>query len=57
MADVVDGVLFFAGEATDQSSFMTAHAAMNTGQRAARQVMYWVGNFLQLERDWLVGIE
>jgi len=40
----VDGVMFFAGEATDPYSFMTAHAAMATGQRAAHEAMQAVVN-------------
>lgn len=35
----VDGQIFFAGEGTDPNAFMTAHAAMQTGLRAARESM------------------
>jgi monoamine oxidase len=44
LAAPVDGVMFFAGEATDPYSFMTAHAAMQTGQRAAHEAMQAVVN-------------
>ncbi len=37
MAAPVDGALFFAGEATDPDNYMTAHAAIYSGQRAARE--------------------
>jgi monoamine oxidase len=39
LARPVDGALFFAGEATDPDNFMTAHAAMASGVRAAKEAM------------------
>uniref|UniRef100_A0A7S2SCX3 Amine oxidase domain-containing protein n=1 Tax=Rhizochromulina marina TaxID=1034831 RepID=A0A7S2SCX3_9STRA len=38
LADPVDGVLFFAGEATDQEFQGSVHAALLSGQRVASQV-------------------
>lgn len=37
LAQPVDGAVFFAGEATDPENFMTAHAAMASGARAAKE--------------------
>ncbi len=37
LAAPVDGALFFAGEATDPHNYMTAHAAIESGLRAARE--------------------
>jgi monoamine oxidase len=39
LAAPVDQRLFFAGEATSPSFFSTAHGALESGQRAAREVM------------------
>eukprot|EP00854_Cymbomonas_tetramitiformis_P007280 gene7280-8669_t len=39
LATAVDGI-FFAGEATDPHNYMTAHAAMCSGERAAREVQH-----------------
>jgi monoamine oxidase len=39
LAAPLDGRLFFAGEATSPNFFSTAHGALESGQRAAREVM------------------
>jgi monoamine oxidase len=39
LAAPVDGRLFFAGEATSANFFSTAHGALDSGVRAAREVM------------------
>jgi monoamine oxidase len=39
LAEPVNGVLFFAGEACSEADFSTAHGAYRTGVRAAREVM------------------
>src|SRR5947207_13276848 len=39
LAAPVDGRLFFAGEATSQNFFSTAHGARDSGERAATEVM------------------
>ncbi len=40
LAAPVGAALFFAGEATDPKNFMTAHAAMGSGLRAAAEVTH-----------------
>ncbi len=39
LAAPVDGRLFFAGEATSPNFFSTAHGALDSGERAAREVV------------------
>jgi monoamine oxidase len=39
LAEPVNGVLFFAGEASSEADFSTAHGAYRTGVRAAGEVM------------------
>jgi monoamine oxidase len=39
LAAPIDERLFFAGEATSPNFFSTAHGALESGQRAAREVM------------------
>lgn len=39
LAALVDGRLFFAGEATSPTFFTTAHGARDSGERAAREVL------------------
>lgn len=43
LAAPVDGRLFFAGEATSPSFFTTAHGAKDSGERAAKEVLAFLG--------------
>jgi monoamine oxidase len=42
LGGIVDGRLFFAGEATHPNYFGTVHAAYETGIRAARELLYTI---------------
>jgi monoamine oxidase len=48
LAAPVDGAVFFAGEATDPQNFMTAHAAIDTGIRAAKEAQIAVAAIAKL---------